>query len=335
MKKTIDISEKSVRTSRVCFHCAMPIHEETLRVCPRCGSTDIDARRARPTFRGTRESVELPHPWKRLALRKGGTIVLSGGPGSGKTTICTAARPNLISTSEQEIEEVAAVCNRVNPGEECPTITSVSNWEELEEDIETLAEGQLGIVDSISQLASGPRSAFIMRRTIEKVRSRGAMVIFVTQYTKDGEMFGPNELRHLVDVVSNIPEDKTGLRRLSVTKNRFGGLFSTYFSLSEHGVRKQVFPWAYSVEGPPGNYSFLLYPMEGGKFNGILKALEASGKKVSGVACSAIASRIYRDGFVEPDDVEWRKKFAEEHGLNWIGPKEAWEILSQKGEKDE
>jgi energy-coupling factor transporter ATP-binding protein EcfA2 len=326
---------RAVRNSRVCYNCALPIHEKDIQVCPRCGGSDIDDRRARPWKHELREVVTLPHPWGKLSLKKGGTILLSGGPGSGKSTICTAAKPSMICSSEQEVEEVAAIWYRVNPDEKSPMLSSCTSWEELEDDLLGLGDGDLGIIDSISQLANGPGTSNIMRRSIARIRSVGAMAIFVTQYTKDGDMFGPNELRHLVDVVASIPDDPTGLRRLAVSKNRFGNLFSTYFSLTGKGVKEQEFKWAYSVEGPPGRYSLLLYPMSGGKFSGILEVLERAGKRVEGVASAAVASNIYRSGFVEPDDAEWRRLFAEEHGLKWLGPEEANEILRQQDEEGE
>ncbi len=278
----------------------------------------------------------MPFPLDRLLLQRGGTVLLSGGPGSGKTTICTAILPTMISSSEQEVEQVAATWWRVNPDAGPPRLSSCATWGELEEDLAELGAGEIGIVDSISQLASGAGAAEILRKSVRRIRRVGAMAIFIAQYTKDGDMLGPNELRHLVDVVAAIPDDPTGMRRVAVSKNRFGALFSTYFSIGERGVERQEFRWAYSVEGPPGRYSLHLYPMGGAKLTGILEVLEKAGKKVKGsVASAAVASSLYEMGFVEPDDVEWRKKFAKDHGLSWIGPQEAWEMLAEGDEKEE
>jgi|GEM_PF-4855591 len=325
---------RAVRNSRVCYSCALPIHDEATAICPRCGGQDIDQRRARPERPYHRESVQLPHPWDRLTLRRGGTVLLSGGPGSGKSTICMAIGPARIMSSEQEVEEVASIWFRVNQDRgKVPVMSSCTSWQELEEELNELGPGDIGVVDSISQLASGPGTAYILRRAVHRIRAVGAMAVFIAQYTKDGDMLGPNELRHLVDVVSSIPDDPTGLRRLSVSKNRFGNLFSTYFSLGEHGVLPQEFRWAYSVEGPPGRYSLHLYPMGGAKFTGILEALENAGHKISAVACAAVASSLYDMGFVEPDDVFWRKRFAEDHGLSWIDPPTAWKMIEEKSEE--
>lgn len=327
---------KAIRSGRVCYNCALPITEPGLTVCPRCHGTDIDDRRSRPTNYGPRGYIELPHPMTNLRMKKGGTMLLSGGPGSGKTTICLAARPKIISSSEQENEEVAAIWYRVHKDDPCPIVSSCLTWEELEDDLLQLSEGELGVVDSISQLASGPESSKILSRAIRAIRAKGALAIFITQYTKEGEMLGPNELRHMVDVVASIPDDPSGLRRLAVQKNRFGPIFAQYFSIGEHGIKDQNFPWAYSVEGPPGRYSLHLFPMSGGKWTGIFDAFAKAGVKVyGGVASAALLSPVYETGFVEPDDVEWRMKFASDHGLEWISPDKAVAILIEKASQRE
>lgn len=261
-------------------------------------------------------------------------MLLSGGPGSGKTTICIAANPNIISSSEQENEQVAGIWYRVHKERPSPILTNCTTWEELAEDLMVLQEGELGLVDSISQLAAGPHTPLVLRRAVKNIREKGAVAIFITQYTKDGEMLGPNELRHMVDVVATIPDDPFGLRRLSVVKNRFGALFTQYFSLGEEGVKEQSFRWAYSVEGPPGRYSLHLFPMSGAKWAGIFSAFEEAGVRVEGVASAAVTSSIYETGFVEPDDVEWRMKFAADHGLAWIDPEQAVSLISRVEEEE-
>lgn len=325
---------KAIRSGRVCYNCAFPVLGD-VSVCPRCGGSDIDERRSRPGRYAPRDHIELPHPWSRLKMKKGGTLLLSGGPGSGKSTICVAAGPTIISSSEQENEEVAAIWYRVHKDLPAPILSTCTSWEELEDDLMTLGEGELGLVDSISQLASGPTTPLILKRAVKQIREKGALAIFITQYTKNGEMLGPNELRHMVDVVATIPDDPFGLRRLSVEKNRFGALFTQYFSLGEEGVKEQSFRWAYSVEGPPGRYSLHLYPMAGAKWSGIFAALERANVTVEASASAAVASSIYRTGFVEPDDVEWRMKFAEDHGLQWIGPGRALELLVESKEEED
>ncbi len=247
------------------------------------------------------------------------------------TSICLKLSPTLFISTEQEIEEVAHAWYRImaDSGVQVPIITNTYSWEQLEEDLLQLKSGDRVIVDSISQLATGPESSDVVRRVIEHVRKAGAVAVFIAQFTKDGGMLGPNMLNHMVDVVCTIPDDDLGLRRLTASKNRFGSLFAQYFTLTANGVEEQDFPYAYSVEGSAGNYSLRLFPMKPSKFGGIFDALVDAGCLIEGLASCAIACRGYRAGFAEPSDVEWRRIFAEQHGLEWISPQHAQELILQ------
>lgn len=318
---------KAIKNRRVCFNCGRPINNNQTIKCI-CGSEDIDDRRARPKKTEPQKIEALPHPWNHLELREGGSILLSGNKGSGKTSICIAIKPYQIASTEQEIQEVAHAWYRILPDSEEPFLTSVYSWEDLENDVEEVPKGKIIIIDSISQLTTGPESAEIMKRIIEKIRLNGAIAIFIAQFTKDGSMLGPNQLNHMVDVVCTIPDDDLGMRRLSASKNRFGSLFSQYFALTSRGVERQDFEkYAYTVEGSAGNYSLRLYPMKPSKFGGIFEALEENGIMLEGMASAAIRCKGYRTGFAEASDAEWRRKFAEDHGLKWVSPEDAQQLI--------
>lgn len=326
--KSDNLKSKSFKNRPICFQCATPIPTDEDLVCPKCGSADIDLRRARPRKEEYDEAPPLETPWDKLSLHRGGTVLLSGNAGSGKTSITLKLKPTRVISTEQEIKEVARAWYRINGDQEAPLITNCHDWDELYTDIADVDENDLVIVDSVSQLAESHETGEIVRQVIEQIRSARARAIFIVQFRKDGMMLGPNELRHMVDAVATIPDDRTGLRRLSMEKNRFGPLYSTYFALTADGVGRQEFINGYSVEGPAGNYELRLFPMPGAKYTGILQVLSDAGAFLEGKASAAIACRGYRSGFAEPTDVEWRRKFAEDHGLEWIGPKEAYQILT-------
>jgi len=172
-----------------------------------------------------------------------------------------------------------------------------------------------------------------MKAAINRIQAARARGIFIAQYTKDGDVLGPNQLRHLVDVLADIPDDMTGLRRLSIRKNRFGNVFSHYFSLDEKGVVEQPFPYCYSIEGSAGNYDLHLYPTSGAKLRGIFEDLEEHGVRMMGCASSAIRCNLYDNGYAEPPDVEARKQFAERHGLTWITPVQAIELIQSHAQE--
>lgn len=270
-------------------------------------------------------------PWTALRMREGGTVLLSGNKGSGKTSICMKTRPTLFISTEQELEEVSHSWYRIM-GEESsiPLLTSCYSWEQIEHDLLTLKRGDRVIVDSISQLATGPESKDIVKEIIERVRRAGATAWFIAQFTKQGDMLGPNMLNHMVDVVCTIPDDDLGMRRLSTSKNRFGDLFSRYFALGADGVTEQDFSeYAYSVEGSAGNYSLHLYPQGGAKLAGIFDELSDNGVFIEGYASSAIRCRAYRSGYAQPTDVERRRIFAEDHGLTWVSPEQAQQMVNE------
>lgn len=314
---------------RVCYGCGTALEPEMV-FCPNpaCGSWDIDDRRAKPKWVPPEAKELLPSPWSNVSFKKGGTVAISGNRGAGKTTICLALRPRRIITSEQVHSEVRDTWYRLFPKEHAPEIHVAENWLELDEDIEDLDEGDTYIVDSVSQLGSIFESPKVIKRVIEHTQTRRAKGFFVLQYNKDGQPLGPNQLLHLVDVVCTIDIESTGLRRLTSTKNRFGGLTTQYFKIDEKGqLADQKFRWAYSVEGNSGDYKLHLFPMKGSKLADLLVAMEDAGVQAGGIACAALASSIYAHGFVEPEDAESRKIFAEAHGLKWIAPEEATEMI--------
>ncbi len=320
---------KAIQNRRVCYDCAFPITKAEIQICPRCKSRDIDERRAQPKRTKKRNVIELPHPWTQLELDTGGTVLLSGNAGSGKSSICIVARPTRYISTEQEIEQVAHLWYRINPDLPAPLLSNCYTWEQLSQDLIGLHENDIVVVDSISQFASGDEVKEIVKTIIEQVRVAQARAIFIAQFRKDGVMLGPNELRHQVDAIATIPDDKTGLRRLAIEKNRFGSLFSKYFSLGAHGVGEEVFPNAYTVEGSAGKYGLHMYPMGGAKLTGIFKAMVESGMYIEGFASAALLCAGYKTGFAEPNDVEWRRSFAEDHGLTWIDPETAHQMIQE------
>lgn len=331
--------KRAIRNDRVCFSCATPILSHRIMVCPNCHEVNLDDRRTHPSTIFSSPIIRLPPPFDIIGIQKGATILLSGDAGSGKTSICLAAAVEhemMIEASEQQQKSIAENWRRIHSDKKkkFPRINGCYTWEHLEEDINTLQEGEIVLVDSVSQLAESHESPYLVQKVIERVRTVGAIAFFIAQYTKAGEMLGPNMLRHLVDVVCHIPNDETGLRRLAVDKNRYGGLTARYFSLSASGVGPQVFNQAYSVEGPPGKYRLHLHPLAGAKWAGMLDVLAEAGAHLEGYAGCGIPSLGYKSGYATPPDNTERRAFAEMHGLTWLSTEEACELLAEKSTDD-
>lgn len=333
-----DIRAKSraIKNARFCFNCACPIIDERILVCPECGSIDISERDTRPGPRPGRKVTALAFPWTGIRLKRGGTILLAGDKGSGKTTISLFLRPSLVLISEQEPEEVAATYYRVN-GDDAPRplLRSIDSWEDIEEGMLSLQEGELAVIDSVSQIGTHQEAATIVRQTISIVRRRRAHAIFICQFNAAGQPLGANELQHAVDVVALIPNDPGGMRSLQVVKDRNGECFSTYFRLTGKGPVEETFDYAYSVEGPVSNYHLHLYPMPGAKQAGALDVMLQLGEQLHGFASAAIQCSGYKNGFGQPSDVLDRKRFAERHGLTWLDLDDVHDLALQRASEKE
>lgn len=325
----------SIQNRRLCFHCALPIGDPGIEICPRCGSQDISERSARPHQTNQDYLPTLPFPWNQQRLRPGSTVLLSGGPGSGKTSSCIKLNPTAYITTEQEVQQVSHAWYRLMPDQKPPVISNCYSMEQLDEDLMGLAEGEIGVIDSISQFADGIHSSRIMKKVIERARDQGAIIIFIAQFTKAGEMKGPNMLNHMVDVICKIPQDDLGLRQLKAEKNRGGDLWSQYFTFNERGeLIPQEFEYAYTIEGPSGNYHLHLFPMAGSKLGGIFKVLSENKVDITGMASAGVKCNGYSTGFAEPPDAPQRRMFAEKHGLTWVDPQTAKQLLIEKAQEE-
>lgn len=321
---------RAIQNARVCFYCGTSILNLEEVICPSCHGTDINDRHASPIYTPPEPGRKLPHPWN-IELRKGGTCLLAGNRGAGKTTCCMQLEPDYIGTSEQEVVQVKDSWFRIlGQSAARPNIAYLSTWDDLAIDLEGITEGTIVVVDSITQLGATHNQEEVVRACVQHIRNAQAYAIFITQHNKDGSMAGPNILQHMVDVVSEILTDRDGQRRLTHHKNRFGDTPTTYFTIEDKGISRPVFQYAYSVEGKAGDYRLALHPDTGAKWNELYKELEAKNVRIPrlGVASCARLSGIYSEGFAEPTDIEARKRFAMDNGVDWITPAEIFDHIA-------
>ena len=169
----------------------------------------------------------------------GATILLSGEPGVGKSTLllevasraaATGVRV-LYVTAEESVNQVRLRAQRT--GALQPTLFLAA-----ETDLATVLghidhiEPQLLIVDSVQtvssslsdSLAGGPSQVREVAATLIRVsKDRNLPILLVGHVTKDGSIAGPRLLEHLVDVVLQFEGDRqTALRFVRAHKNRFG-----------------------------------------------------------------------------------------------------------------
>ena len=169
----------------------------------------------------------------------GATILLSGEPGVGKSTLLLevasrAAKTGqrvLYITAEESASQVRLRAERTGALNANLYLTAETDLATVLGHIDQVAP-QLLIVDSVQTvssslsdgLAGGPSQVREVAATLIRVsKDRNLPVLLVGHVTKDGSIAGPRLLEHLVDVVCYFEGDRqTALRFIRAQKNRFG-----------------------------------------------------------------------------------------------------------------
>ena len=291
--------------------------------CSVCGSVGTDTLCVRPTKMGQLSGVKLLPPWDNFTWLPGGVVALWGGPGAGKSSLAAITGPQVWITSEQEPFAVARMFDRL--GVKVPTIYRVKTYEDVQRFFRDARfnRPEKVVVDSLTAFGvmDGLR---VLSELVSWSQANNARTLVVLQVTKDNRAAGPMEIAHEVDVVARAAVDRTGLRLLAFTKSRFSALETRYWIFNEYG-QVDVPDFAndvYSVEGSPGGYELVPFPVTGAKWAGLLQYLDDQEQLSDfiGFASSAVRAKHKETGFVLPNDFRERKAFAEAHGLSWLDP---------------
>ncbi|MBT9130136.1 MAG: DNA repair protein RadA [candidate division WS2 bacterium] len=185
----------------------------------------------------------------------GSSILLSGEPGIGKSTLLLQILPELAKSnsviyfSGEEIEEqLVDRARRVEINLNNIYFKYTPYLENIAEDVETLNPGAL-IVDSIQTIQSTaiPSSAGTISQVrecaqnlIKIAKERNVPLIIIGHITKEGVIAGPKTLEHMVDVVLYLEGDsQSSLKMLRTTKNRFGSSSEIAFlQMNEKGFKE-------------------------------------------------------------------------------------------------
>ncbi len=169
----------------------------------------------------------------------GATILLSGEPGVGKSTLLleVAARAAksgtkvLYVSAEESVSQVRLRASRTGALTENLYLAAETDLGTVLAQIEAVNPGLL-IVDSVQTVASasveglagGPSQVREVASALIRVaKNRELPLLLVGHVTKDGTIAGPRLLEHLVDVVCQFEGDRqTALRFVRALKNRFG-----------------------------------------------------------------------------------------------------------------
>ena len=169
----------------------------------------------------------------------GATILLSGEPGVGKSTllleVASKAAANgmrvLYVTAEESVSQVRLRAQRTGAlqpllflAAEVDLATVLGQIDQVKPDLLIVDSVQTVSSSLVDGLAGGPSQVREVASTLIRVsKDRNLPVLLVGHVTKDGSIAGPRLLEHLVDVVCQFEGDRqTSLRFIRAHKNRFG-----------------------------------------------------------------------------------------------------------------
>lgn len=315
-------SEKAAlfgRELQHCYDCGSPVPAGGGLTCESCGGTHFVRGGTRPSRATPSDSYALPWPWDGLGAWPAGAVVaLTGGPGSGKSTIAAVLRPSTWGTAEQTPKQVGPFFRRL--GLPVPLVFPCTAPGSVRDALRETERG-LFVLDSLTQVGAWHEQAQVLDAVTTWARSQpGRYALVILQINSRGDAAGLLELPHMVDAMCGVVKDEeSGLRMVSASKNRNGPLFSRLFGLDARGLThldRLAEGASYSVEGGPGAYRLHPWPLPGARWAGLLDKR----KPPTGYASAAILAPSYARGVLEPADVGERRAYAEAHGLTWLDP---------------
>ena len=300
--------------------------------CSSCGGVGTHPVRVRPRVSPKPSQLTLNPPWDDFPWRDGGGVLLWGAPGAGKSSVAAQTLPQAWVTSEQEPLAVSLMFTRL--GLPMPVIYRVKDRNDLKEfyrEARTTNYEQV-VLDSVTALGLNEgRDALL--ELVRWAQDTGSRALAIAQVTKTGGFAGYMEIAHEVDAIASVGVDKTGLRYLAFEKSRFSSLDTRYWIFTDEGrvALPDFSDDIYSVEGHPGSYQLVPFPVPGSKWSGALELLASAGK-LDGMKCRAtvgVEAPHKESRLVLPNDWRERKSFAQRHGLSWLGLEEINELLEE------
>ncbi len=189
-------------------------------------------------------------------ILKGQTILISGEPGIGKSTLAIMITKNLSKelrifyiNGEESNTQIKLKFSRAGINEENIFLFQKPHLESILEKLKHLKECLL-IIDSIQtlyseEIASLPGSLLQIRECVYLLvnycKNNDIPLILIGHITKKGEIAGPKVIEHIVDSVFFLDIDNKGVYRiLRALKNRF---YKTdeigIFTMEENGLKSQ------------------------------------------------------------------------------------------------
>lgn len=314
-----------------CYECGNPWPKEHL-VCLSCGSSLRENENARPMRASKDDAIRYPWPWNNLPWPPQGSVGLIGGPGSGKSSLAALIKPKVWLSIEMEPKLIGNIVRRITP-DHMPLIRMVRNSRDVAEALRDIFEGPVAL-DSATAMESLGEALAASQVMVSWAKERNDRSLTIVQVNKAGEAAGFMKIPHLFDTTAEVSPEDYGLRTLNYSKSRWAGLDTTYFTFDGKGqISMPPFDAAYSVEGNPGSYTLHPFPMSSAKWAAVLDFLQDSGSLEGGIASAATSASYMKHGFIEPTDVNERKRFAERHGLKWVSARDLLDQETPAGKK--
>ena len=289
----------AAKKERTVFTCSSCGHEEGkwLGRCPSCGSWNSFEEQKVTSGRKTAKA-EKKHPKAvRLAeidstkeyrittgideldrvlgggIMKGGTVLLGGEPGIGKSTLMlqllasTHVSNSLYISGEESPAQIRMRADRLSLDPDRISLLHDAELEHVESVLEKL-KPELVVIDSIQTLFSPeiglvPGTAnqikYCCMDLIGWAKQHDASLFFIGHVTKDGMLAGPKVIEHMVDTVLNFEQAASGTRIIRATKNRFGSVDELgIFTMNAGGLHPVADPASFFIDQrreqiPPGS----------------------------------------------------------------------------------
>lgn len=202
-------------------------------------SADLSSQAAPP------DRVSTGHPELDRVLGGGlveaSAVLIGGSPGVGKSTLLLQVAANLAARSpvfyisgEESLDQIQLRARRLGVAHAPVGLIAHNDTLAIADHIESLDQGAIVIVDSLQVLHNGTESApgsvsqvkAAAAHLIPAAKANGVTLIMVSHVTKDGNLAGPNTVKHAVDATLNVEADTSaGLFRIVRSeKNRFGAV---------------------------------------------------------------------------------------------------------------
>ncbi len=206
-------------------------------------------------------------------IMRGGTVLLGGEPGIGKSTLmlqllgAVQGKSVLYISGEESPGQVSMRAQRIEIPLESITLF---NDTRLEPVIDLISNTHFDViaVDSLqtlysSELPSAPGSVNQMRtcsmELVDAAKRQGSSLFFIGHITKEGQIAGPKAIEHIVDTVLYFEQAGSGVRIIRAVKNRFGSVDEIgIFLMTEKGLTPVMDPGGFFISErtsgdlPPG-----------------------------------------------------------------------------------